>query len=864
MNTGRMKQLIITVAAMAALACLPARIWAWEPNGADLDAAIKSGDFNRYVTDLTAWLNLKAPASPAALTDKSMAALFRQPTLAAALAQRQFITKVGADKLGAFAKAAPANQAFLTWVLRSTEAMENALEGATPVTLGPRNDNSWGFPVSALELWNRISQADPESRTGVCLRLAIATGLNPPGTGNRGAGQAEKPAEPLARYNHFKSAYRNGELFPSFAKLTVWDLRQIVSSNASDEDLAWGRAMVNTWCPQLKAGQKVVDTTGYVWRRNSPIPHAGTFKNVMAGGGKCGPRSSWAVFICQAWGIPAIGLAQPAHAAVGYKDVDGHWKTAYGRSWAASRTSWGGGNEFVQGMEQRIQVEKFMFVERMRWLASALNPKERSDAILAIGQAIGRTPVELEAFEWMPLTTKPDETVALKSFEAPSNTGDNYTARVHGFVYPPVTGDYVFGVASDDHSDLFLSKDEDPANRLNISWVRGYTGPKGFDGQKSPPIRLEAGKRYYICALHREYDVGDHLSVGWNGGNGTKLDVIPGANLSPYPAGAKGSIVRELWRYRPVPAAAPKAPAPPKTLPEAPIRTEPGVIHIEAESFVSDGGITIWGGHPGVPVYDCTTGGKQAFFQGALASAWAGYKINVPATGLYELTVRAAAVNQGQGLYVRSFGAMAPIQKATASHVHRNNTAGLGPQFLIDNNPGTRWAANEGNDRAWLEFDLGKPTKINTVMIDERAYNRISKFSLSYKVNNDWKVIFEGTNIGIDFTKDFDPVTAQQVRLDIFDTREGMGYGPTLWEFSLGTAHDGRAWVQIPWSYGLWQTTKPTDISLVKGEQTLWVFAPFQRGVAVRWLELKPSSGANRTSQPVQRIQTTVEKEDDQ
>ena len=35
------------------------------------------------------------------------------------------------------------------------------------------------------------------------------------------------------------------------------------------------------------------------------------------------------------------------------------------------------------------------------------------------------------------------------------------------------------------------------------------------------------------------------------------------------------------------------------------------------------------------------------------------------------------------------------------------------------------------------------------------------------------------------------------------------------------------------------------DISLVKGEQTLWVIAPFQRGVAARWFELKPKvSGA--------------------
>ena len=657
-----------------ALLWLPANLHAWEPNDGDMEAATRTGDFARYVSNLTSWLNQKSPANPAGISDQTLGALLQQPLFANILAQRQFISKVGIENLSAFVKADPANRAFLAWVLKNTEAMENCLEGATPVAIRQRNEDRWGIPVSALEIWNRICRADPESRSGLYLRLAIATGLNPPGTGNRGAGQAEKPADPLARYHHFKSAHRNGELFPTFEKLTVWDLRQIVSSNASDEDLAWGREMVNTWLPQVKAGQKVVDTTAYVWRRNSPIPFNNTFKNVLAGGGKCGPRSSWAVFICQAWGIPAVGLAQPAHAAVGYKDVDGQWKTAYGRSWAASRTAWCSGNEFIEGMQQRVQVRKFMMVERMRWLAAALTPRERSAATMETAMALARTPAEIES---IPISAKPDETSVLQSFEAPVNAGDNYSARVRGFVYPPASGEYVFHTASDDDSDLFLSSDENAGSKKIIAWVRGWTGHKQFEGnatQKSLPIRLAAGKRYYIEAVHREYDVGDHLAVAWSG-PGVTLSVIPGSCLSPYPSGAKGSIVREVWRTR----AAPKAEQP-TTRPEPPIKAEPGVIHIEAESFIDQGGITVWGGYPGVPVVDCHTGGKQVFFQGSLASAWAGYKITAPSAGVYELTARIATVNEGQSLYVRSFGAMLPVRQATASHVYRNNVAGLGPQ----------------------------------------------------------------------------------------------------------------------------------------------------------------------------------------
>ena len=38
----------------------------------------------------------------------------------------------------------------------------------------------------------------------------------------------------------------------------------------------------------------------------------------------------------------------------------------------------------------------------------------------------------------------------------------------------------------------------------------------------------------------------------------------------------------------------------------------------------------------------------------------------------------------------------------------------------------------------------------------------------------------------------------------------------------------------------LWQTTAPVDIKLIKGDQTIWLFAPFQRRVSLRWFELKP------------------------
>jgi hypothetical protein len=688
-------------------ACLLALAPAWgapvgAPGDAELDAAVSGGDCSGYSSGLSAWLGQKVPAEAGRLSEASLQGLLQDPAFSAALARRHFLSKVGVDAVGAFAKADPKNKAFLGWVLRNTEALELCLEGATPVGLREREANGWTIPVSALEIWARIYHADPDSRQGLHLKLAIATGLNPPGTGNRGAGQPAKPEDPLDRYQHFKAWHKNGELFSSFDTLAVWDYRQIVSSNTSDADLAWAREMLNTWMPQLRDGEKVVDTTSQVWRRNSPWPYTDSYKSVLEGGGKCGPRSSWSVMICQAFGIPAVGVGQPAHACVAYKAVDGTWQVAYGRGWAVSRLLGLTGTEFVEGVEARSRAAPFSRIERLRWLAGALTPKDRADAALAVAAAIQKSTAGAKVD--LAKSEKPDESDA----DLPRATG---------------------GI-----------------------------------GEKA---RAAASR------------------------------------------------------------------------PEPPIAVAPGVIHVEAEAFFEQGGEICYGGqYRGVPVVDCFTGGRQLYFQANMMSAWAGYKITAPAAGLYELTARVAAVNREQALYARTFGSMAPVKKATASNVFKKMEADLGPQFAVDSNPGTRWATDM-IDKCWLELDLGKPVEISTVMIDERGWNRVSKYQVEYKSGEAWKTIVEGDNIGIDFTRDFPPVTAQYVRLNVIDTRQA---GPSIWEFSVGSAKDkdGRAWINLPNTYGLWLTTAPVDIKLIQGEQTIWLFAPFQRGVALRWFELRP------------------------
>ena len=112
----------------------------------------------------------------------------------------------------------------------------------------------------------------------------------------------------------------------------------------------------------------------------------------------------------------------------------------------------------------------------------------------------------------------PSGSEQLSSFEAYSDIGYEYGARIRGYLHPPATGMYRFWIASDDQSELWLSSDENPTNKVRIALVPERTSQREwtkYPEQKSAAISLVAGRNYYIEALHKEDRDTDHLSVGW-------------------------------------------------------------------------------------------------------------------------------------------------------------------------------------------------------------------------------------------------------------------------------------------------------------------------------------------------------------
>jgi len=137
---------------------------------------------------------------------------------------------------------------------------------------------------------------------------------------------------------------------------------------------------------------------------------------------------------------------------------------------------------------------------------------------------------------------KPDALSAVELLEAPSNWGENFGARLRGFLHPPATGTYTFWLSGNDTAELWLSPDADPARKTLVARVLAGTEARQWDAapeQKSQPVRLTAGQKVYVEVLHKEGTGRDALAVGWQLPDGTMERPISGRRLSSPAPGSE-------------------------------------------------------------------------------------------------------------------------------------------------------------------------------------------------------------------------------------------------------------------------------------------------------------------------------------
>ncbi|WP_210520369.1 PA14 domain-containing protein [Hymenobacter terricola] len=141
----------------------------------------------------------------------------------------------------------------------------------------------------------------------------------------------------------------------------------------------------------------------------------------------------------------------------------------------------------------------------------------------------------------IPTNTPPNNTLTLTQFESGQNVGDNYGSRIRGYLCPPQDGNYQFRISGDDDCELWLSTDDNPANKVQIAGFSGWTNYHEwakYSGQQSAAIALLAGHRYYVETLQKEGGGGDNVSVAWTLPSGQQETPIPGLRLIPFAAPA--------------------------------------------------------------------------------------------------------------------------------------------------------------------------------------------------------------------------------------------------------------------------------------------------------------------------------------
>jgi hypothetical protein len=101
------------------------------------------------------------------------------------------------------------------------------------------------------------------------------------------------------------------------------------------------------------------------------------------------------------------------------------------------------------------------------------------------------------------------------AIESPVNGCDSCGRELSAYFRPPMSGTYVFFLASDDQGALFFGPSE--AEAAGIASVPGWTDSRQWDRypeQESPHQELVAGDYYFLRAVGNEGGGGDNLAVG--------------------------------------------------------------------------------------------------------------------------------------------------------------------------------------------------------------------------------------------------------------------------------------------------------------------------------------------------------------
>ena len=165
------------------------------------------------------------------------------------------------------------------------------------------------------------------------------------------------------------------------------------------------------------------------------------------------------------------------------------------------------------------------------WSFTTTGPENGTIVMEMWDNVSGNLISDLENDPWYPDT--PSSTQLLTEFSTADSIGDNYGARIYGWLYVPLTGEYTFYFTSADEGELYLSTNDDPANVVLLAHEATWGQYDAFV-RWSEPIMLVGGEKYYIEAIWKESSDWDHCRAAWVGAGIRDMEVIQGSYLSPF------------------------------------------------------------------------------------------------------------------------------------------------------------------------------------------------------------------------------------------------------------------------------------------------------------------------------------------
>lgn len=128
----------------------------------------------------------------------------------------------------------------------------------------------------------------------------------------------------------------------------------------------------------------------------------------------------------------------------------------------------------------------------------------------------------------------------------------NGVERLRGYLLPPQSGNYTLWIASHFEGQLWVSPDDNPANKALVATSpdngAGFRQFTANPSQKTAPLAMTAGNRYYFEVVHASLDGGlgnpTYVSLQWQLPDGVVESPLPAYRVQPpaQTAGTNGPL----------------------------------------------------------------------------------------------------------------------------------------------------------------------------------------------------------------------------------------------------------------------------------------------------------------------------------